>query len=167
MLKWHVVHCHPQKEFTAESNLQNQGFITYMPRYLKLRRHARKTDQVLAPLFPRYLFVQFDSELDNWLPINNTMGISYLLRDRNNFLSSVADNIIAELQNRQDGTGAVSLAALELFKPGDKVRLLDGAFENHIAIYQKMTDNQRVELLINLIQQPTKLAVPLHNIEKV
>jgi transcriptional antiterminator RfaH len=95
------------------------------------------------------------------------MGISYLLRDRNNFLSSVADNIIAELQNRQDGTGAVSLAALELFKPGDKVRLLDGAFENHIAIYQKMTDNQRVELLINLIQQPTKLAVPLHNIEKV
>ena len=61
-LKWFVVHCYPNKESIAELNLQNQGFDTYIPRYKKLRRHARRVDTVFAPLFPRYFFVNYLSQ---------------------------------------------------------------------------------------------------------
>ncbi len=166
-LKWFVVHCHPNKEHVAEFNIKQQGFGTYIPCYKKLKRHARRVYPVLAPLFPRYFFVQIDQENSNWLPINYTPGVKYLLKNKEGMLSSVPNNIIEELYRNHDETGLVSLSVLELFKSGDKVRILDGAFINHMAIYEKMTDDQRVELLINLIQQEVKITVPLYAVEKI
>jgi transcriptional antiterminator RfaH len=54
---WYVVQTHPHAENKAAAHLQRQGFATYLPRYLKRRRHARRTEAIAAPLFPRYLFV--------------------------------------------------------------------------------------------------------------
>ena len=33
-------------------NLERQGFRTYLPRYRRERRHARRRDIIKAPLFP-------------------------------------------------------------------------------------------------------------------
>ena len=57
---WYVVHTHPNGEARAEHNLRRQGFHTYLPRYLRRTRHARKTQLVPRPLFPRYVFVALD-----------------------------------------------------------------------------------------------------------
>jgi transcriptional antiterminator RfaH len=166
-LNWFVVHCYPNKESIAAVNLQNQGFNTYIPRYKKLRRHARKVDTVLAPLFPRYFFINLDLQLANWLSINYTPGVNYLLKNSDGLPASIPNYIIDELHNNHDDKGAVNLSILELFKPGDKVRILEGAFVNHVAIYEQMTDTQRVQLLINLIQQPVKISIPIYAVEKV
>ncbi len=166
-LKWFVVHCYPNKESIAELNLQNQGFDTYIPRYKKLRRHARRIDTVFAPLFPRYFFVNLDPDLSNWLSINYTPGVSYLLKNSHGLPANVPDYIVEELHKNHDEKGLVNLSVLELFKPGEQVRIIDGAFVNHVAIYEQMTDDQRVQLLINLIQQPVKISIPLYAVEKV
>jgi transcriptional antiterminator RfaH len=165
--KWFVVYSQPNKETIAAINIEQQGFKTYIPRYKKLRRHARKVETIFAPLFPRYFFVNLDQDFDNWAPINNTPGVSYLLKNNNGLLSSVPTNIIEELYRNHDEQGLVALSVLELFKSGDKVRILDGAFSNHIAIYDKMTDDQRAQLLINLIQREVKITIPLCAIEKI
>jgi transcriptional antiterminator RfaH len=52
---WYVVHTQVQGEDRADLNLRRQGFVTYLPRYLRARRHARRTETVARPLFPRYL----------------------------------------------------------------------------------------------------------------
>ncbi len=57
---WHVVQVHVHAEAKAQMHLARQGFETYLPRYLKRRRHARRTDTVAAPLYPSYLFVTFN-----------------------------------------------------------------------------------------------------------
>ena len=57
---WYVVQVHAHAETKAQMHLTRQGFETYVPRYLKRRRHARRTDTVAAPLYPAYLFVRFD-----------------------------------------------------------------------------------------------------------
>ena len=165
--KWFVVYSQPNKETIAALNVEQQGFKTYIPRYKKLRRHARKVETIFAPLFPRYFFVNLDQDLDNWAPINNTPGVSYLLKNNNGLLSSVPTNIVEELYRNHDEQGLVALSVLELFKCGDRVRILDGAFSNHTAIYDKMTDDQRAQLLINLIQREVKITIPLCAIEKI
>lgn len=165
--KWFVVYSQPNKETIAALNVEQQGFKTYIPRYKKLRRHARKVETIFAPLFPRYFFVNLDQDLDNWAPINNTPGVSYLLKNNNGSLSSVPTNIVEELYRNHDEQGLVALSVLELFKCGDRVRILDGAFSNHTAIYDKMTDDQRAQLLINLIQREVKITIPLCAIEKI
>lgn len=66
---WYVVQTQPNGEARAEAHLRRQGFRTYLPRYLRSRRHARKTQMVPRPLFPRYLFVGLDLARDRWRTI--------------------------------------------------------------------------------------------------
>jgi transcription antitermination factor NusG len=60
--RWYVVQTQAGAEHKAVMHLARQGFKTYLPRYLKRRRHARRIDVVAVPLFPRYLFVEIDFE---------------------------------------------------------------------------------------------------------
>ena len=40
--RWYVVQSQPNSELKAAAHLDRQGFTTYLPRYLKRRRHARR-----------------------------------------------------------------------------------------------------------------------------
>ena len=64
--RWYVVQSQPNAERKAVMHLERQGFTTYLPRYLKRRRHARRVEIVGAPLFPRYLFVGIDLTMQRW-----------------------------------------------------------------------------------------------------
>src|SRR5262245_50327038 len=77
--QWYVVHTHSHKEAQAELHLRRQGFTIYLPRYLRSRRHARKSEVVERPLFPRYLFVTLDLARDRWRSIQSTLGVSQLV----------------------------------------------------------------------------------------
>ena len=79
MERWYVVHTQPRGESLAITNLINQGLETYLPLHLRRRRHARRTEWVPAPLFPSYLFVQFDVEQTRWRAIHSTFGVRYLV----------------------------------------------------------------------------------------
>jgi transcriptional antiterminator RfaH len=40
--RWYVVQTHVHAETKAVLHLDRQGYATYLPRYLKRRRHARR-----------------------------------------------------------------------------------------------------------------------------
>ena len=58
MRYWYVIYTIHNQEFRAEANLKKQGFQLYLPKYIGTRKHARKVDKILKPLFPRYLFIK-------------------------------------------------------------------------------------------------------------
>jgi transcriptional antiterminator RfaH len=76
---WHVVQTHSRAEEKAAVQLLRQGYDIYLPRYLKRRRHARRCKSIPAPLFPRYLFVSFDRQVQRWRSIQSTIGVSQLV----------------------------------------------------------------------------------------
>jgi transcriptional antiterminator RfaH len=77
--RWYVVQSQPNAENKAVAHLNRQGFRTYLPRYLKQRRHARRIDIVPAPLFPNYLFVAIDITAQRWRSISSTVGVSHIV----------------------------------------------------------------------------------------
>ena len=83
--RWYVVQTQPHAESKAARHLCRQGFQIYLPRYLKRRRHARRTETVPAPLFPRYMFVAVDIAVQRWRSIQSTIGVSRLAPDRKPF----------------------------------------------------------------------------------
>lgn len=166
MKHWYVAHSNPQAEDKAVHNLTAQGFEVFLPRYHKVRRHARKTDVVIAPLFPRYLFVAFDVEVDRWLCINSTKGISYLLR-QNGCPMKVPDGIVEALQETASPEKIVPLSTLVLFKQGDRLEVQEGAFSGHVGIFEKMTDGERVQLLLNLLGREVRMALPIQAVQAV
>src|SRR6478752_1032989 len=94
--RWYAVQSHPNAENKAVAHLARQGFTTYLPRYLRRRRHARRVEMVATPLFPRYLFVTIDMTRQRWRSIYSTIGVSRLVC-AGDTPTPVADEAVATL----------------------------------------------------------------------
>ncbi|MBX9786001.1 MAG: transcriptional activator RfaH [Alphaproteobacteria bacterium] len=164
MKSWFVAHTHPMKEQFAEQNLREQGFDVYLPRFKKMHRHARKVEEVLTPLFPRYLFVALDVETARWRSINGTRGVSYLLQN-DGLPAKVPEKIIETLKERETADGLVSINSLIAFIKGDKVRILKGAFKDQLATFETMDAKQRVQLLLTFLGREMKVSLPAYAVE--
>ena len=80
MKQWFVANTKSNEERKALFNIRRQGFVAYLPQYKKTRRHARKIEAVLEPLFPKYLFVQLNLDHESWSCINSTIGVKRLVQ---------------------------------------------------------------------------------------
>ena len=143
-------------ENKAVAHLARQGFATYLPRYLKRRRHARRVDIVAAPLFPRYLFVEIDMAVQRWRSIYSTVGVSRLVCN-GEFPAPVPEQVVDVLKNREDASGFIQLDHRPKFKTGDKIRILEGAFYDCLGIYDGMSDRDRVEILLDLLGRKVRV----------
>jgi transcriptional antiterminator RfaH len=166
MKRWYVIHTLPKGEEKALQHLQQQGYEAFLPRFHKTRRHARKMEVVIAPLFPRYMFVRFDAENEPWLAINSTRGVAYLVRQKGCPMP-VPMGVIEELMHRADVKEVVPLSSLELFEAGATLEILEGAFAGHTGTFEKMSDSERVQLLLNVLGREVKIAVSLHSVMAV
>ena len=106
--RWYLIHSHPHAELKALQHLRRQGFDTYLPRYLKQRRHARRLEKVPAPLFPSYLFAAVDMSRQRWLSIDSTIGVTRLVRNGNE-PAVVPVSIVEALRRRENADGFVQL----------------------------------------------------------
>lgn len=156
--RWYVVHTQPHAEAKAAHHLARQGFAPYLPRYLRKRRHARRVETVAAPLFPRYLFVALDASAQRWRAIESTIGVSHLVRNGDE-PAAVADGVVEALRLRETEAGVIKLAARPPFAAGERVRLLDGAFVHCEALFEGMSDGERISVLLDLLGRKVRLVV--------
>jgi transcriptional antiterminator RfaH len=156
--RWYVVQSQPNCELKAVANLERQGFSTYLPRYLKRRRHARRVEVVPAPLFPRYLFVRVDVSTQRWRSIFSTVGVSRLVCN-GDCPTALSDQVIENLRVREDGAGFVHLTSRPNFRPGEAIRILEGAFTDCLGLYEGMKDGDRVAILLDLLGRKVRVMV--------
>lgn len=155
--QWYAVHAHAHCENKAVAHLQRQGFETYLPRYLKRRRHARRIETVAAPVFPRYLFVSIDVTTQRWRAIQSTVGVVGLVRN-GEALAPVPPQVIAALKQREDGRGFIQLSDKPRFAPGDQVRVIDGVFSDCFGMFEG-NDQDRVSILLDLLGRKVRLVI--------
>ena len=159
MNRWYIVHTQPNGEERARHNLERQGFAVYLPKYLKHRRHARRVEHVRRPLFPRYLFVRFDADTAQWRSINGTFGVAHLVSNGNEPIP-VSDGIVDAIQARHNADELVILHTPDSFAPGQKLEIVDGPFAWHTGLFQRLSDNERVVLLLDLLGRHVTVTVP-------
>jgi transcriptional antiterminator RfaH len=159
-----VVQSQPNAELKAMAHLNRQGFATYLPRYVKRRRHARRVEYVSAPLFPRYLFVAIDMPAQRWRSIFSTVGVSRLVCN-GDAPQAVPDQIVAGLRAREDEAGLVHLDLRPSFRSGDKICVLDGALAGCFGLYEGMKDRERVAVLLDLLGRKVRAIVDAESIE--
>lgn len=160
--RWYVVQSQPNAELKAVTHLGRQGFATYLPRYLKRRRHARRVEHVPAPLFPRYLFVGMNVGTQRWRSIFSTVGVSRIVCN-GELPTPIPDQVIENLRAREHD-GLIKLDQRPLFRVGDQVRLLDGAFADCLGLYEGMKDGDRVALLLDLLGRKVRVIVDTNSV---
>ena len=164
MKRWYVAYTQAQAELLAATHLKRQGFDAYLPRCRHVRRHARREETILKPLFPRYVFVALDLATDRWRSVNGTVGVSKMLC-RGELPAALPDGVVESLRSGENDDGAVPLSRLVVFDADARLRVLDGAFAGQTGIYQSMTEAERVVLLFNLIGREVRVTVPIHAVE--
>jgi transcriptional antiterminator RfaH len=158
MKRWYVVETQPRAEAKALWHLERQGYTAYLPRYRKLRRHARRTDEVRAPLFPRYLFIEMDIARTAWLAVRSTIGIARLVCQGDK-PAPVPDGIVDDIRIREDANGLVPIEPR--FRPGEAVRIVAGALADQVGLFECASDDRRVVLLLELLGRRVEVAVPM------
>lgn len=159
MKRWYVAYTKSREEEKAVFHLSCQGYEVYLPRYKKKRRHGRKVDHVLRPLFPRYVFLHIDIEREQWRSVNGTLGVSYFLTEGDAPVV-VPKGIVEEIQTRETQEGSVALTPLKLIK-GDSLRVTEGAFADSVGILEEVCDEKRVVLLLNLLGRQVRVQAPI------
>jgi transcriptional antiterminator RfaH len=77
----------------------------------------------------------------------------------------VPSRIIEALKDQETSDGLVPINSVALFAKGDKVRVLEGAFKEYVAVFEKMDDKQRVELLLSCLGREVNISLPSHAVE--
>ncbi|MGP8124011.1 MAG: transcription termination/antitermination protein NusG [Xanthobacteraceae bacterium] len=154
--RWYVVQTQVNSEAKAALNLQRQGYEIYLPRYLKRRRHARKVDVTAKPLFPRYMFVAIDTATQRWRSIQSTFGVARLVSNGDE-PAPVPDGVVRAIRAREDDKGFVALDTRPAVAPGDKVRVLAGAFMDSAGLFNGLADHDRVSILLDMLGRKVRV----------
>ena len=154
--RWYVVQTQVNGEAKAAQNLLRQGYAIYLPRYLKRRRHARKVDFTAKPLFPRYMFVAIDIASQRWRSIQSTFGVSRLVTNGDD-PATVPEGVVHALKAREDDKGFIPLDSKPAFTPGDKVRVLAGAFMDSAGLFNGLADHDRVSILLDMLGRKVRV----------
>lgn len=159
MNRWYVAYTQIGAEIMAEGQLQRQGFHTYLPRCLRTVRHARRVRDVIVPLFPRYLFVEVDMQVQRWRSINGTLGVSYLVSmgDRP---AQVPDGIVDEIKSRETGSNLIEVPEAAPYEAGESVEIMGGALADQVGKFIRVDARRRVVLLLELLGRGLEVRVP-------
>ena len=102
----------------------------------------------MAPLFPGYIFVIFDSERDRWHSINGTIGVCRLLTALKQPIPIPAD-VVQALVGAIDASGCVGLG-VDL-RVGQAIRIVAGPFAGGLGVLQRLDGKGRVRVLLNIM----------------
>ena len=149
-MTWYTANTHARKERWARANLWELGFEVYLPEYQCERHHARRTDVVTRPLFPRYLFVRpLPDQAFAATHAATAKGVVDLIRMGRSY-PTVPNHVIDEIRSHEGGDGFVHLGQSSLSR-GQAVRIVAGSLRDHLGIFECHDDAQRVTILVSLL----------------
>ena len=138
------------------ANLERQGFENYCPRILRTIRHARKSREVMQPLFPGYIFVSAGFGDAAWRPLLSTTGIRSLIRSGDR--PSLLDDAFIQGLKAREKEGVIVRPSSPFFA-GQEVRIARGSLDGVIGRIVEADARERVILLINLLNRPVRMTV--------
>ncbi len=161
---WFLVQLKPNGLATARRNLERQGFPLFCPMQPATRKRGARFVQTWQPLFPGYLFVAFRPDSAPWRAINSTYGVARLVRFGTDAPAPVPQGLIQGLWMRCDEEGR--LLPPDVLAPGDEVRILSGPFADFVTTVERISPDQRVWVLLDLLGRPTRVAVSRESVQK-
>jgi transcriptional antiterminator RfaH len=160
---WAVARLQPQHENAGLVHLKLNGYEIYYPRVRERRVSHGRRIEVHPPLFWGYCF--FVVENGVWYTARWAIGVCGVIMDGVR-PGCVSGDVIAELKAREHN-GAINLPRRDGLEPGEQVRVLQGPFSGHLALYAGMRPKERVEVLLQLLGGLQKVELPRASIEVV
>lgn len=152
--KWYALQVRTRWESSTAVLLSGKGYQTILPTYKTKRRANGKFREASAPLFPGYVFCNFDAQ--NRLPILITPGVISVV-GRGRVPLPVDDAEISAIQMVvASGLRAEPCSYLEV---GQKVRIESDALHGLEGILVQIKGNHRIVVSVSLLRRSVALEI--------
>lgn len=160
---WYVVYTKAQLEISASEHLARQDFESYLPLIETQQRRQGQVVATIKPFFPRYLFIRFDRETDDWSPVRSTRGVCGLVKFEG-VPKPVPASLIKGLRANEDERQLQRINQPS-WKAGDNVAIEQGPFAGYSCIFQEHRSADRVAVLLNIINKPTRATLNVQDLQ--
>lgn len=157
-MSWIVVCSQPRREYQALTYLSRQSYDTYLPM-------CEAEGKIIAPLFPRYLFVNLDPKRESWGPIRSTFGVQSVLMNGDK-PATIGDKLINRIR-AEEVEGRIEIKAPKVdcqFKNGQSVRIKSGPMTGLDAVFVEPSGHNRAVLLLSLFGRQSRVEMKLTDV---
>lgn len=155
--QWFLIQCKPRECERARDHLENQGLDTFLPMHPVRRKRSGRVYYGHEPLFPHYLFLATPLQ-SNWPAIRSTRGVARVVSFQGR-PHAVAESVVEGLRYQVDRLNGIEPEPL--FRTGSKVRITEGCFRDLEAIVKCSQGDERVVLLLNMMQRQQQIELPV------
>ena len=148
-------------------NLERQSFECYLPMTGGSDQHRSARNKARhEPLFPRYLFLNADPQLQSLEAVRSTRGATGMVRAGFELLR-IPESIITGLKARTDpATGLIPLDAVGL-NDGDKVRVCDGPLATLEGVFKEHQGVSRSLFLLEILGREAAIKIDTRLLQRV
>jgi len=163
--QWFVIKAKPHKELLAKTNFEQQGFQVYLPLIEKIRRHARKTETIVKPFFPGYLFIHLSVAEQRWETISSTRGAVGPVRFGDS-IPAVPDKVIDSFRSLEDEKNLLQPKKIleQKLVPGSKVSIILSGQNEIEGVFHCYHGKDRAVILLDFLDRQIKTVASCANI---
>lgn len=170
-IAWYVAYTESRQEQLASMNLQQQGFLTYLPLYKATPKkpvksmviNLGKTAAGHEPMFPRYLFFKPASQKQSISSVRSTRGVSAVVRF-GSYFAQVQPETLALIRHQEEFGPQQEPSADSLIQSGSWVRFADPALNGLEGLVHSIS-SQRVIVLMEILGRETRVRLRPHQVE--
>jgi transcriptional antiterminator NusG len=170
---WYVVHCYSGYENRVKHNLeqriesmamQNLIFQAIVPTEEEIEVREGKRRTVERRVFPGYILVQMLMNDDSWYVVRNTPGVTGFVGMGNKPTPLRPEEVVGILKRMEAEAPKVKVT----FKPGQKVRIVDGPFNDFMGTVDEIDmDKAKVRVLVSFFGRETPIELDFLQVEKM
>ena len=170
--EWYVIHCYSGYESKVKHNLeqridtmqmQDQIFQVVVPTEDEIEVRDGKRRVIERRVFPGYILVQMILSDDSWYVVRNTPGVTGFVGMGNEPTPLRPEEVEAILRRMEAEAPKIRVA----FKPGQKVRIIDGPFNEFIGQVDEIDMGRaKVRVMVSFFGRETPVELDFLQVEK-
>jgi transcriptional antiterminator NusG len=169
---WYVIHCYSGYEnkvrYSIEQRIETMGmrdkiFDVIIPTEEEIEIKDGKRRTVERRVFPGYLLVEMRMDEDSWYVVRNTPGVTGFV-GMGNEPTPLRPEEVRKIMDRMEQDSPTPKVN---FKVGEKVRIVDGPFNDFIGMVDAIDfDKTKVRVMVNFFGRDTPVELDFLEVEK-
>ena len=169
---WYIIHCYSGYEHKVKHNLeqriesmgmQDYIFQVVVPTVEEIEIKDGKRRTVERCLYPGYIMVQVQLTDDSWYVVRNTPGVTGFV-GMGNTPTPLRSEAVQGILRRMEAAAPQVRAT---FKPGQKVRIIEGPFADFIGTVDDIDEERtKVRVLVSFFGRETPVELDFLQVEK-
>ncbi len=170
--QWYVVHCysgyenkvrHAIEQRIETMGMQDKIFDVVVPTEEEIEVREGKRRTVERRVFPGYILVQMIMDEDSWYVVRNTPGVTGFVGMGNEPTPLRPEEVAQIMRRMESDSPKIKIA----FKEGQKVRIIDGPFNDFVGIVGNVDmEKHKVRVLVNFFGRETPVELDFLQVEK-